>query len=59
MISQYNNDISNVNKNSMTEIENPDIVSINKEYAKNHTQRHNMAGFRAEKLTTYALVSSV
>lgn len=34
----------------MTEIENPDIVSINKEYAKNHTQRHNMAGFRAAKI---------
>ena len=31
-------------------IDNPDLPTINREYAANHVQRHNMAGFRAPKI---------
>jgi len=36
----------------VTEIENPDLPMLNREYAESHVQRHNMAGFRAPKLDT-------
>jgi predicted dehydrogenase len=36
----------------MPEISNPDLVALNKEYAANHIQRHNMAGFQVPKLDT-------
>ena len=36
----------------MADIQNPDIPALNREYAANHVQRHNMAGFRAPKLDT-------
>src|SRR5210317_1650686 len=34
------------------EIANPDLVALNKDYAANHVQRHNMAGFCAPKIDT-------
>ncbi len=36
----------------MPEINNPDLPTINREYATNHVQRVNMAGFRAPKIGT-------
>ena len=36
----------------MTDILDPDVPAINRDYAKQHVQRHNMAGFRAPKLDT-------
>lgn len=36
----------------VTDISNPDIPAINRDYAARHVQRRNMAGFRAPKLDT-------
>jgi predicted dehydrogenase len=36
----------------VSKISNPDLVKLNKDYAANHIQRHNMAEFRAPKLNT-------
>ena len=36
----------------MPEINNPDLPTINREYAANHVQRVNMAGFRVPKIDT-------
>jgi predicted dehydrogenase len=36
----------------MSAVNNPDLPTINRQYSANHTQRRNMAGFRAPKLDT-------
>ena len=46
------NEIPDGKQQNINGIEQPDLVSVNKTYAKSHQQRFNMAGYAAPKLNT-------